>query len=1625
MRRTASLAIAILALLPTIPAPAAFDLVALPGQIPAFANEGVDTGPADPNEMVDLVFALRLREREALASTEDVLSHEELVARHGVDPRAVEAWLRDEGLEPTRIGDDGTLVRVSTTAERAERALHVEFRIVDGIRTIRSDPLVPAALASQIVAIVGLTKAPFRTLHDAIPIPTVALAGTPPFNAADLRNAYEVFPALSAGLTGAGLDVGITGWGGPSQASFDEYNAYNSLPAKTLLYHPEPGRPGCTSRDIIEWDLDVQMEHAMAPDAAVHAYCADAPYASNLLTIVGMVVSENVLEVISQSWGLCEFVMTQGEANAFEDKFLQGSAQGQAFFTSSGDAGSRECTRSGNGNAISPSWPATAPHTTSVGGTRLSMSGSSWSTERVWNTCAPCSGEWVASGGGFSSLYAKPSWQYAPSGASGRGSPDFGAVGDPATGVRVRSGGNWYQVGGTSASSPIVAGMWLDVVSATGRMGVASEHVWEASTLSKSVNAIRDVTVGHIGDYSAATGYDYASGLGTIKLWSLVQLLANAAPPTNVVATGESGAVLVTWVESPSNEPIQSYRVYRDGVLLGQIPPTTMYRDSGLAPGEGHGYRVSAVTASGEGLTSATVFGRANGPPLGAPRQAFGDPAAPGAGADLQWSAPQLDGGSPITGYRIFSGSSTLPPSADPQLPPRMIGDEIFVLTMDGDLSDATSNGYDAAVADGSPVVTQGKYGQGYRLNWLDEIRIPDPGAIPEGTLAMWARFDGSQERYLAFKRSVSGTTGLALVGDWNGRISATVGPPYVSVYGNAIVPNETWTHVALTWGPSGLKLFVNGALDASTSTPANVGGDTMHVALGRSPTDPWHGLQGTLDEVREYSRALSAREIVDISNAPYAPDASPFTALADTAGSSFTDETVPSGTTRWYQIAALNAFGEGPRAGPIPVSVAPIPDDAPAAVATAGPQDGQIRLSWAAPVAGAAPTGYRIRAGPTADNVAFLADVGDVREFLDSNLGDGTTRYYRVSALHGATEATVPLAVGARTFGTPSEPPTLTQVGPGPGVGELTLVWSPPARDGGSPIMGYQIYRDGAAVASGQSGFVDSGFPDGATHEYRVAAVNRFGEGPQSAPRSGTTFAPPTLPPRYLIALAGPDAGQIRLSWSPSGEAGGSALVGYNIYSEGVLVGQTPATVWFASGLGDGETHSYQVTAANAAGEGPPSVVASATTFQRPGAPGGIVIAPGPGREQISLSWPPAADGGTPVTSYRVYAADDSGDFALVMDGNRLNFTESALGDGHARRYRVAAVNLVGEGEPSAEARSASAVVPSAPSTIAVTTSAIPLSTRVTWGAPLGNASLMAIHSYRVYRAFGSEAFSLLAELQAPAFTLADEMCIVGSTCAYKVSAVGVAGEGPTTQSVVGNGASPRVRLPGAPSARTSDSPRLLGHERLVLQMDRDDDNQPINAYTRDWSPSQAHAKLSEYYATAGKFDRGYRSVAYASYIEVPDHVTNMLDSGSIMMWVNFSQLEPGHGELFMKTSVITQELALKVDAISGHVWFDTSEGISTPLEGKTTIRVGVWTHIAATWGNDGKRIYVNGVLDARDADTTGVFAGTTHSRIGADPRVQTSGVLASFDEVRIYDVPLQVGDIRELMARPYVRLV
>jgi fibronectin type 3 domain-containing protein len=502
-----------------------------------------------------------------------------------------------------------------------------------------------------------------------------------------------------------------------------------------------------------------------------------------------------------------------------------------------------------------------------------------------------------------------------------------------------------------------------------------------------------------------------------------------------------------------------------------------------------------------------------------------------------------------------------------------------------------------------------------------------------------------------------------------------------------------------------------------------------------------------------------------------------------------FVDTGLTNGLTYYYKVTAINLVGEGPlssevSATPVAAPSAPLNLQATSGVA-------EVALNWSPPVdfGGSAITDYNIYRGTTSSGEGLLTTIGNQEVYADTSVTAGTTYYYRVSAVNAIGEG--PQSNEASTT-IPTEPSAPLNFQASAGDGQVNLTWSAPASNGGLSITNYKVYRGtssgGETYLKNVTGasYNDTGLTNGKTYYYEVSAVNGVGEGALSlevnaTPKSGNTIP---SPPQNLQASAG--NGQVNLTWSASASDGGSAITNYKIYRGTVSDGESLLTtvgnvsLCTDTGLTNGQTYYYKVSAVNEIGESALSGEVSATPSPvplKPSAPQHLQAASG--NAQITLLWQaPSSNGSSAITEYRIYRGNSSGSekYLTSVDGNNLTYTDTGLTNGQTYFYRVSAMNAAGEGPESDEA-SATPTSGNTPSPIQnLQISAGNAQVTLTWSAPANNGG-SAITGYKIYRGTPSGAISYMTTITGTSYT--DTGLTNGQTYYYHVSAVNGNGEG------------------------------------------------------------------------------------------------------------------------------------------------------------------------------------------------------------------------------------------------------
>jgi PKD repeat protein len=526
--------------------------IATVGPATALRNGDFIDGILPLSQALHVEIALKIRDRPALdhfiglaqqARTLGIpadMSSERFLADHApteAQARAVVDFLVASGFTHVVVAPNRLLVSADGTTDIAQSAFQTSFaRVLTRDKRnayANTDAVhVPAALKDIVLSVIGLqdVNRP-HTMNVHVPN---AVTGHNPTEFSSIYGATGV-------ATGAGVTVGIITQGKITQTITDlnTFTANNGLATVTTQTVNTNG----TSTDasgVGEWNLDSQDIVGMAGGQIGKLIFYNIPTLSNanLTADINTVVTANAAKIINVSLGECETATQQdGSAAAQDQSFAQAVAQGQTFSISTGDSGADECANGG----IVPSWPAASQYVIAAAGTTLNASTTTWTSETVWS----------GSGGSPSTFEPKPSWQNALVSGTKRGVADIAFDADPSSGAKVIVSGATQQIGGTSLSAPIFAGMWARVIAVKGTsVGFAGPLVY-----ALPASDFHDVTSGNNGGETAGPGYDFASGRGSMILSTAITHIGGGTsnlPPVANFSVSSSNLV-ATFTDSSTD----------------------------------------------------------------------------------------------------------------------------------------------------------------------------------------------------------------------------------------------------------------------------------------------------------------------------------------------------------------------------------------------------------------------------------------------------------------------------------------------------------------------------------------------------------------------------------------------------------------------------------------------------------------------------------------------------------------------------------------------------------------------------------------------------------------------------------------------------------------------------------------------------------------------------------------------------------------------------------------------------------------------------------------------------------------------------------------------------------------
>ena len=595
--RLAAGVFAVLALsMPTGVAAATQPMLQVPGNEAPGLGVADRLGDEDTAALMTVQLALKLRnaaELEKLATSVNdpksasfghYLTPAQFAARYAPTRPQVDTavgFLNAAGLHVTSVSPDSILVNATGSVAAVNRAMatrvgrYRDRRTGSAFFANDATPRLPASVGAVVQGVHGLDN---HYLFRRAPVTATPRVGAGPaggYTPAQLRTAYALTAAPLSTYVGTGQSIGIFELDGYSQAHINAYdNLLVGTPPPTPVRVAIDGGAGTPGGGQVEVELDIEVAHAIAPAATVVVY--EAPNTNAGANDAYDAMVNGGAKPNSTSWGLCEDLQGTTETNTLHGIFVHAAALGESFFSASGDSGAFDCYDPSTGvtGSVAVDSPSSDPFVTGVGGTTLTLNGNNtYASESAWG--GPANRQPEGSGGGNSKVHHEPSWQagvhqsqnvgVAPDFVAMRQVPDVSLDGDPQTGYAVytvRSNGTvgWGVVAGTSAGAPAWAAFaaiynQYACVSDTAGLGNANPQLYAAAS-NTTFTAYHDVTTGNSGNaatWSAATGWDYATGLGSLSATGMAGALqagvspGSAPPHINRIGTGPalaSGAPL-------------------------------------------------------------------------------------------------------------------------------------------------------------------------------------------------------------------------------------------------------------------------------------------------------------------------------------------------------------------------------------------------------------------------------------------------------------------------------------------------------------------------------------------------------------------------------------------------------------------------------------------------------------------------------------------------------------------------------------------------------------------------------------------------------------------------------------------------------------------------------------------------------------------------------------------------------------------------------------------------------------------------------------------------------------------------------------------------------------------------
>ena len=530
----------------------------------------------------------------------------------------------------------------------------------------------------------------------------------------------------------------------------------------------------------------------------------------------------------------------------------------------------------------------------------------------------------------------------------------------------------------------------------------------------------------------------------------------------------------------------------------------TTYSHRNLDAGSTWHYRVAAISSAGVGPTSnvanaTTNIGRPSAP-LALSATAVGQNSI-----RLAWTAPNDDGGAPITRYRVEVSRT---------------GTSGWLLVTSNNRSTTyTHTGLNPGSRRYYRVAAINSEGTGPFSRVANAIT---DATTPSAPTNLVATAHGRTQINLSWRTPL--IDGGARITGYRIEVSSDGGSNWTTRVGNTGTIATTYVHSGLS--PATTRHYRVYAINSAGTGPAsNVANATTDATVPGAPqrlTATAKG-QSRIDlawtaPTNDGGAAITGYRIETSTNRRT------WSALrGNHSSTSFSHVGLAPATTRHYRVSAVNVAGTGPASNVATATTDATVPGAPTALSATAAGTSQIDLSWTAPSydGGAALTGYRIEVAETGNGPwsNLEANTGSTATtYSHTGLDPASTRYYRVYAINSVGSGRASGVVRAKTDATvPDAPTNLQATATSPT--QIDLTWSAPGYDGGAPVTSYRVEisaDEGStwgvlAPSTGSTGtaYSHSGLQPGSTRHYRVSAINEAGTGLPSNVANASTDDP------------------------------------------------------------------------------------------------------------------------------------------------------------------------------------------------------------------------------------------------------------------------------------------------------------------------------------------------------------------------------------------------------------------------------------------------------------------------------------------------------------------------------------